>query len=132
MKGQDNTEKAQELLRQFLPSAAQAWIDGLTACKAIWNPQSKAFEETDIPDHKVRAECAEKIWHNVVGRPIERSLQVTGNYKELSQVLEELRQSPEAMRLLPRELFESVAESGQSTAEGKESPLQPSPEQKTG
>ena len=33
----------------------------------------------------------EKIWHNVVGRPIERSMQVSGNYKELTQVLEELK-----------------------------------------
>lgn len=84
-------------------------------------------EETDIPDHKIRSECAEKIWHNVIGKPIERSMEVTGNYKELSQVLEELRQSPEARRLLAPELFETL----QSAAEGKESPPNPDSEKST-
>jgi hypothetical protein len=116
-KGQDSaglTQKAAEILAKYLPAAARAWVDGLKANKAIFNSATKKFEETDVADHKVRAECAEKIWHNVVGRPIERSMQVTGSYKELSEVLSELRASPEAMRLLPPELFASTAESAES------------------
>jgi hypothetical protein len=124
----------------------------LKATKAAWNQQSHQFEDTGLPDHKVRAECAEKIWHNVVGRPIERSMQVSGSYKELSQVLDELRQSPEAVRLLGPDVFAAFADgsssaskghsaptnSEQSTTESKESsPLQesepnPDSEQKTG
>ncbi len=53
-----------------------------------------------------------------VGRAIERSMEVTGNYKELTQVLEELKQSPEARRILPPELWGMA--SGQTTAESKD------------
>jgi len=113
----EKEQKLDDLLTPHLSAAARAWVDGLKATKTAWNQQSHQFEDTGLPDHKIRAECAEKIWHNVVGRPIERSLQVTGNYRELSVILDELRQSPEAMRLLPPELFNS----SQSTAEGKES-----------
>jgi hypothetical protein len=121
------TEKASNLLAEYLPRAARAWIDGLGACKAIWNPETKRFEETDIPDHKIRGDMAEKIWHNVIGKPIERSMEVTGSYKELSVLVEEIRQSPEAMRLLPKGLFDSLlSTSGEpnsehSTAESPES-----------
>jgi hypothetical protein len=110
-----------------LPAAAKAWVDGLKATKTIWNQSMHSFEDTGLPDHKVRAECAEKIWHNVVGKPIERSMEVTGSYKELSVLVEEIHQSPEAMRLLPKGLFDSLlSTSGEpnsehSTAEGKES-----------
>ena len=100
----EKEQKLDDLLTPHLSAAARAWVDGLKATKTAWNQQSHQFEDTGLPDHKIRAECAEKIWHNVVGRPIERSLQVTSNYKELSQVLEELKQCPEARRLLPPEL----------------------------
>jgi hypothetical protein len=107
---------------------ARAWVSGLKANKAIFNSKTQKFEETDVADHKVRAECAEKIWHNVIGRPIERSMQISGSYKELSQVLDELRQSPEAVRLLGPDVFAAFTNSEQSTTEGKESP--PAPEAK--
>jgi hypothetical protein len=112
------TKKATDLLAHYLPRAAKAWVDGLSAKKVVWNSDKKDYELTNYPDHKIRAECAEKIWHNVVGRPIERSMEVTGNYKELSQVLEELKQSPEARRLLPPEIWGMA--SGQSNVKGKD------------
>jgi hypothetical protein len=122
-----------------LPAAARAWVAGLKANKAIFNSKTGVFEETNVADHKVRAECAREIWHNVIGRPIERSMQVSGNYKELSQVLDELRQSPEAVRLLGPEFFAAAfTNSEQSTTEGKESEpvsetrLSEDSEQKTG
>jgi hypothetical protein len=124
-----NTEKLQDLLAPYLPAAVRAWVDGLKACKPIWSPETHRFEETDIPDHKIRADCAQKIVEYVVGKAIERSMEVSGSYKELSTLLDELKQSPEAQRLLPASLFESLL----STTEGKESsPLQPDSEQKTG
>ena len=103
------TQKAAEILAKYLPAAARAWDAGLKANKAIFNSKTGEFEETKVPDHKVRAECAEKIWHNVIGRPVERTLQISGNYKELSVLLEELKQSPEARRLLPPEIWGMVA-----------------------
>jgi len=67
-------------------------------------------------------------------------MEVSGSYKELSVLMDELRKSPEAMRLLPSGLFESLlnGNSEQSVAEGKESALpheseaNPDSEQKTG
>jgi hypothetical protein len=107
-----------ELLAPHLPAAVQAWVDGLQANKAIWSKELKDFVETNVPDHKVRAECALYLIHYAVGKAIERTLGVTGSYKELSDVLAELRQSPEARRLLPRELFDTL----QTAVEDKESP----------
>jgi hypothetical protein len=127
------------LLARHLPAAARAWVEGLKATKTAWNQQSHQFEDTGLPDHKIRAECAEKIWHNVVGKAIERSLEVTGSYKDLSTLLSELEQSPEARRLLSPELFAALSgNSGQTIAESKESAppdeSEPNPnsEQKTG
>jgi hypothetical protein len=76
-----------------------------------------------LRDHKVRAECARAIVEYVVGKAVERSMEVTESYKELSVLLDELRHSPEAMRLLPSGLFESLlnGNSEQSTTEGEES-----------
>jgi hypothetical protein len=134
-------EKLHDLLARHLPGAARAWVDGLNANKVAWNQQSHQFEDTGLPDHKIRSECAEKIWHNVIGRPIERSMEVSGSYKELSQVIDELRQSPEAVRLLGPDVFAAFAggNSLQNTTEGKESASlanesekKPDSEQKTG
>jgi hypothetical protein len=111
-------EKLHDLLAPHLPAAVQAWVDGLKATKTMWNQQSHQFEDTGLPDHKVRAECARAIVEYVVGKAIERSMQVSGSYKELTQVLEELKQSPEARRLLPPELWGMIEPtSGQTTAE---------------
>jgi hypothetical protein len=85
----------------------------------MWNQQSHQFEDIGLPDHKVRTECARAIVEYVVGKAIERSMEVTGSYKELSQVLEELKQSPEARRILPPEIWGMVGAepSGQNTKE---------------
>jgi hypothetical protein len=55
-------------------------------------------------------------------------MQVSGSYKELSQVLDELRQSPEAVRLLGPDVFAAFTNSEQSVAEGKESSPTPDSE----
>jgi hypothetical protein len=65
--------------------SAKAWVEGLSAKKIAWNSDRKDYEQTDYPDREIRAECAEKIWHNVVGGPLERSMQVSGSYKELGK-----------------------------------------------
>ncbi len=135
---QKKAEKIGEMLLPYLPAAVQAWVDGLTACKCIWNPETKAFEETDIPDHKIRGDHVLRIIEFAVGKAIERSMEITGNYKELTQVLEELKASPEARGLLPPELWGMIEPSGQSNVEGKdaapghEGEEKSNPEQKTG
>jgi hypothetical protein len=55
----------------------------------------------------------------------ERSMEISGSYKELSQVLTELEKSPEARRLLPAEIFESLHKA--SSVESQPAP----PEEKT-
>jgi hypothetical protein len=61
-----------------------------------------------IPDHKVRSDCARNIIEYLVGKAIERSMEISGNYRELSEVLSSLEKSPEAKRLLPAEVFDSL------------------------
>jgi hypothetical protein len=67
--------------------------------------------DTGLPDHKIRADCARAIVEYVVGKAVERSLEFKAGFKELSQVLEELKQSPEARRLLPPEIWGMVPSS---------------------
>jgi hypothetical protein len=60
----------------------------------------------------------------VVGKPIERSMEISGSYKELSEVLSDLEESPEAQRLLPSEVFDSLhkassVETASATVEGE-------------
>jgi hypothetical protein len=52
-------------------------------------------------------------------------MEVSGSYKELSQVLDELKQSPEARRLIPPDILGMFPSknSEQTTTEGKESAL---------
>jgi hypothetical protein len=61
-------------------------------------------------------------------------MEVSGSYKELSTLIDELKQSPEAMRLLPRELFDSLLSTteGKESAPAPESQTDPDSEQKTG
>ena len=100
----------------------------MKATKVAWNQATHSFEDTGFPDNKVRADCARAIVEYVVGKAIERSMEISGNYKELTQVLEELKQSPEARRLLPPELWGMIEPSGQNTTEG--SGPEPAPDAK--
>jgi hypothetical protein len=106
-----------------LRKAIRVWLDGLKATKIAWNGDHKEWEDTGFPDHKIRGEHALRIIEFAIGKAIERSLEVTGSYKDLSTLLSELEQSPEARRLLSPELFAALAGGnfGQSKTEGKES-----------
>jgi hypothetical protein len=100
--------KEEYYVRRHLLAAIQAWTDGLKATKSIWNQSTHRFEDTHIPDHKVRSDCARNIIEYLVGKAIERSMEISGNYRELSEVLSSLEKSPEAKRLLPAEVFDSL------------------------
>jgi hypothetical protein len=101
-------EKLQDLLSPKIPAAVQAWVKGLKATLVAYDRDAHCMVDTGFPDHKVRIECARAIVEYVVGKAIERSLEVSGSYKELGQMLEELKQSPEARRLLPPEIWGMV------------------------
>jgi hypothetical protein len=120
------------LLAPHLPSAIRAWVDGLKANVIAYDRTTHKMIDTGLPDHKERRESARAIVEYVVGKAIEQSLEVTGSYKDLSTLLNELEQSPEARRLLSPELFAALAgNSGQSTTEGKESAPAPKSEPKS-
>jgi hypothetical protein len=101
-----STKNLQDLLAPHLPAAIQTWLDGLKATKIAW--QHDKWVDTGFPDWKERRECARAIVEYVIGRPVERSMEITGSYKELSEVLAELEKCPEARRLLSPELFASL------------------------
>jgi hypothetical protein len=115
-----------------LKAVVRIWREGLVATKSFWNPAAK--EWVTEPDWGRRYDFSMAIAAYVEGKPIERSMEVTGSYKELSVLLEELKQSPEAMRLLPRELFDSLLSNteGQESAPAREAKPPEDSEQKTG
>jgi hypothetical protein len=123
------------LLRPHLPRVIKAWVDGLKATVIAYDRTQQKMVDTGLPDHKERRKSGRAISEYLIGKAIERSMEVTGSYKELSVLLDELRASPEAQRLLGTGFFDSLL-SGQSTAEGKddaptpENETKPDPEQK--
>jgi hypothetical protein len=103
-------------------------FDGLEATKVAWNQATHSFEDTGLPDHKERRESARAIIEYVVGKAIERSMEVSGSYKELSTLIEEIKASPEAMRLLPSGLFESLLNGNSEPFTTESSESEPVPE----
>lgn len=115
--GNGKAEKLGELLEPFLPLAVHAWVDGLKAEVISYDRIEKRTVNTGFPDHRIRSECALRIVEYVVGRAIERSMALTGNYKELSELVEELKKSPEAQRLIAGGFFDSLLRSDEPGAE---------------
>lgn len=108
LNGNGKAEKVGELLEPYLPLAIRAWVDGLKAEVVGYDRIKKITINTGFPDHKIRADCALRIVEYVVGRAIERSMQVTGNYKELNDLVAELKASPEAQRLIAGGFFDQL------------------------
>jgi hypothetical protein len=101
-----STENLQDFLQPHLPAAIQTWVDGLGATKIAFARDK--WVDSGFPDWKERRESARAIVEYLVGKAIERSLEVSGSYRELSDVLKSLEDSPEARRLLSPELFNSL------------------------
>jgi hypothetical protein len=92
------------------------------ATHRVFNFETKKTEA--VPDHKTRLAGVMLDLAYREGKPVERSMELTGNFKELSEVLADLEQSPEARRLLSPELFKSLrkacsAETASATVEGE-------------
>ncbi len=116
----NGAEKLTDLLRPHLSAAVRTWVAGLKATRVAWNGTLHEWQDTGFADWKERRECARAIVEYVVGKAIERTMGLTGNYKELSELIGELRASPEAQRLIGAGFFDSLLQSqpsGQSKAE---------------
>ncbi len=125
----NSPDKIHGLLAPHLPTAVRAWVDGLKATKVAWNQTNQCYEDTGFPDHRERRECARAIIEYFVGRPIERAMQVTGSYKELSVLVDELKKSPEAQRLIDGGFFDQLLRSDPepAKAEGQEPSVETQP-----
>jgi hypothetical protein len=76
------------------------------ATHRIYDTEQKRLIE--VPDHKMRLAAVALDLAYREGKPVERQIQVQDSYKEISVVLQELKQSPEARRLLSPALFEAL------------------------
>jgi hypothetical protein len=83
---------------EHLEAAVKTWVDGLKAMKKVYDPSTKGWIEE--PDWRERRENANMIVAYMEGKPIERQVQVTGNFEELGDLLNRIRESPVAMREL--------------------------------
>ena len=78
-------------------SALAALAEGLTATKTQWDTKEKGLR-TD-PDHSTRVKSAELILAYAEGRPVERKVNLTGDFNNYDSKLEKLLASPEGMRV---------------------------------
>ncbi len=53
----------------------------------------------ESPDHATRAKCAELLLAYKVGRPVERKVTITGDFKDYNSKLEKLLATPEGLRV---------------------------------
>jgi len=120
-------EKLRDLLEPHLSSAVHVWVQGLSATLIAYDRSAHKMVDTGFPDTKLRAECALRIVEYVVGRAIERSMEVTGNYKELSELVDELKKSPEAQRLIAAGFFNSLLQTQPSESGSPASALATQP-----
>ena len=78
-------------------NALTALAEGLTATKTQWDTKEKGLR-TD-PDHSTRVKSAELILAYAEGRPVERKVNLTGDFNNYDSKLEKLLASPEGMRV---------------------------------
>jgi len=71
---------------------------GLLATKTSWDGDSKSWATQE--DWKERREAAALILAYKFGKPIERSIAATGNFEELGDLLNRIRESPLALKKL--------------------------------
>jgi hypothetical protein len=83
-----------------LKGAVEIWREGLKATKFVWDQKAQCYVDTGFPDWDVRERMSLAIAAYMEGKPIERQINVTGNFEELGQVLNRIRASPIAMEEL--------------------------------
>lgn len=83
-----------------LAGAVKVWREGLTATKKVWSAKKQKYVNGG-PDWQIRRDMAEAIAAYMEGRPMERQLSISGSFEELGDLLQTLRNSGEAARLMP-------------------------------
>jgi hypothetical protein len=81
-----------------IAQAKRVISDAMTATHRVYNPISRSFDH--VPDHRSRiaAVTLQLAYHE--GLPVKREVSVTANFEPLDSVLERLKESPEARRML--------------------------------
>lgn len=89
-----------------LDSVVTVYRDAMTATRKYWIDEGKdergkckGHWETEA-DHRTRITAANMVAAYMEGLPIQRQIQMRGDFVELSQLIDSARQSSEAMRLL--------------------------------
>ncbi len=88
--------------------------DAMSATHRVYNPVTRSFDL--LPDHKTRlaAVTLQLAYHE--GLPVKRELSFSGTFESAESVIERLKGSPEAMRMLAAAGVN--LESGGANAEG--------------
>ncbi len=95
------TKKLAELLTaDDLEAAVKVWREGMLAVKMVWNAKLQAYIDGG-PDWQIRRDMSELVAAYMEGRPMERQMVASGSFQELAELLNEMRTSGEAMRLMP-------------------------------
>ncbi len=77
---------------------AQVIEDAKNATHRVFDPASRTMIE--VPDHKTRLAAVTLELAYVEGTPVKREISVTGTFESFETVLDRLKQSPEARRML--------------------------------
>ena len=77
--------------------AIDALRDGLKATRRYWSKEQKDFVEE--PDYGVRVKTAELVLAYAEGRPVERQVRLSGDFKGFNEKLEQLCATPEGLAM---------------------------------
>ena len=77
---------------------AQVIDDAKNATHRVFDPGSRTMIE--VPDHKTRLAAVTLELAYVEGTPVRREISVTGTFESFETVLERLKESPEARRMM--------------------------------
>lgn len=83
-----------------LENAVEVWRDGLKAVRMVWNNKRGEYLEAG-PDWQIRRDMSELIAAYMEGKPMERQMSISGSFAELGEMINEMRLSNEALRLMP-------------------------------
>jgi hypothetical protein len=83
-----------------IAQAKRVISDAMTATHRVYNPISRSFDH--VPDHRSRiaAVTLQLAYHE--GLPVKREISVQANFESGESVIERIKASPEAMRMLGR------------------------------
>jgi len=88
-----------DLIERSDVEAAKTVIDdALKSTTRAYNPTTRSFDL--LPDHRTRLAAVTLMLSYHEGLPVKREVSVTANFEPLDSVLERLKESPEARRMM--------------------------------